>query len=146
MKKQKNAKRNLPKVNFPKWMKWNDREDYQNPGVYVLAHFPKKPRSKVNMLAKEIIYIGETHTSGRTLIKRWNEFNYSAHSGKKRHAGGRTYHKKFRENKFKQLYVAGWPISIDNKDLPSAYIQFCERKFILDYVKKYGHLPVCNKK
>lgn len=135
---------NLPQVIFSNWTKWMERTKISNikkPGVYVLAHFVKPP-STVDLQAKEIIYVGETH--GQTLRDRWGQFHRCAFKGKKGHSGGRTYWSLFNGGKIEQLYVAGFPVDSLSGDSCPVFIQYLERKLILEYVVKWDRRPKCN--
>jgi len=99
-----------PKVIFTPWKQWDERKDIKNAertGVYLLAHFSRRPNRDVpaSPLDEHIVYIGETHR--QTLQKRWSDFNRSAQTGKKGHAGGRTYHDRFSRIR-DDLYVAAY--------------------------------------
>ena len=135
---------NLPRVVFSDWKQWTERANIsciEKPGAYVLAHFVKPP-CKVDLQAEEIIYIGETH--GQTLRDRWGQFHRCAFKGKEGHSGGRTYWSLFNGKKIEKLYIAGFPVNSLRGDLCSVFIQYIERKLILEYVLKWGKLPKCN--
>jgi hypothetical protein len=98
-----------PKVKFTPWKHWTKRTEIDGadgPGVYLLAHFPRGqvPRGNASPLDPNLVYSGET--MGK-LSRRWNDFDRSAQTGKKGHAGGRTYHERFHKIRG-NLYVAAY--------------------------------------
>src|SRR4051812_9195185 len=75
----------------------------RRPGVYMLAHYKRCPRS-FRASSKHIIYIGET--CGQTLWLRWKQFAASAFSNRYGHSGGFTYFKSFERTHHATLAVA----------------------------------------
>ena len=138
-----------PEIVFSPWKPWSEREDIDvanRPGVYLLAHFAHGiiPQGRADPLDPNIVYIGETH--GRTLAERWREFSRSAETGKKAHAGGRSYHKTFKKLR-DDLYVAAF--SPNQPDWTSRcfsfFIRYVEWKLIWDYARRHKADKLCNK-
>lgn len=99
-----------PEPVFTSWKPWAQRGNIGNaggPGVYLLAHIPQGqvPAGPASPLDEHIVYIGETHR--QTLGRRWSDFDRSARTGNRGHAGGRTYHKRFGTIQG-NLYVAAY--------------------------------------
>lgn len=135
-----------PKIEFSAWYRWNERgriENFQRPGVYMLAKFKPAPLGSANPLDENIIYFGET--CNQNLKQRWNQFEDSAFEQKRGHSGGRTYGDVYGD-KGSDLYVAAMPVTTANDIHRSAFIRFAERKLILDFVTKWKRLPSCNRK
>ena len=140
----------LPRIVFSRWVRWTDRltlDGIDSPGVYVLAHFNKPPRRAANTRVREVIYIGET--CGQSLRKRWRQFHRSAFEGKDGHSGGKTYRthrESFGRAWRDSLCVSAFPVNSLGDELRPLFIRFVERKLILDYARRWGSLPRCNKK
>lgn len=131
---------------FTDWVKWEERTSIKGnkyPGVYLLARFNSSPPSRADAVDKNIIYIGETCSN--TLLGRWRQFNASAFLGKPGHSGGKTYRKKFADAG-KKLYVAAFPVTMEDERLSPLYIRYFERKVIWEYAMKWGDSPICNMK
>src|SRR5438105_2401727 len=78
---------------FSPWLHWDSRalsENRNGPGTYLLARFEEGPPEDVDPLARQILLIAETH--GQTLLRRWDQFHYSAFKGGSGHAGGCAFH------------------------------------------------------
>lgn len=138
-----------PRVAFTLWMKWNERGQIEcrgDPGVYLLAHFPRDrvPDGAASPLDTHIVYIGETHK--QTLAKRWNDFAQSAPTGQKGHAGGRTYHNRFHRLQ-RNLYVAAYAPKQPKwtSRCRSFFIRHVESKLIWRFVLTHGDDGLCNK-
>lgn len=112
------------------------------PGVYMLAHFTRRPRS-VDPSSKRIIYIGET--CGQTLWLRWKQFASSAFSNRSGHSGGFTYFASFAREHYPTLAVA-FVAPADEEPLRTYKIRYIERKWLLNYVQAHGAPPACNRK
>ncbi len=139
-----------PEVVFTAWKRWDERENIENAertGVYLLAHFPGRPPNRSEPacpLDDHIVYIGEAHK--QTLRKRWSDFNRSAQTGKRGHAGGRTYHDRFGRVQG-HLYVAA--SAPDKRDWTprcrSLFIAYVESKLIWSFANAYKPDRLCNK-
>jgi hypothetical protein len=110
----------------------------------LLAHLNTVPRGSASPLEPGIVYIGETHR--QTLIKRWRAFARSARTGLFRHAGGRSYHARFRGLR-PDLYVAAFAPD-DQTWTPRCrtfLIGYVESKLIWDFATKYSNDQLCNR-
>jgi len=133
-------------MKFSKWTSWNKRNDRDNincPGVYLLALFEKNVPEEANILDKNIVYVGETHTISRSLKQRWYEFNNSAFRNKSGHSGGWTYADKISGNG-ENLYVSVYPVKDMDEKLIPLHIKYIERKIIYEFTLKWGDKPICN--
>ena len=123
-----------PKIDFSKWVSWGERNtlpSIENPGVYLIGRFSKPPNGKPgNVPPKETIYIGEC--TKQSLGLRLRQFSYSARTGRRAHAGGRTYYKRIRE-RCKNLYVSVF----SPRGLPSGLTPFFIRHIEQDLIWKY---------
>lgn len=139
----------LPRITFSSWTAFRHRgalSSIESVGVYLLAHFKKKPTGSARPTIAEIVYIGET--TKKSLRKRLRQFYHSARTGKPAHFGGRTYHAKFGKKKMNHLYVAVFPVvSLDeHEDVRSLFIKFVERKLLLDFALRVNKKrPECNR-
>ncbi len=138
-----------PKVVFTPWKPWGQRGEIicaGDPGVYLLAHFPRGrvPDGAASPLDEHIVYTGETHR--RPLKKRWSVFNRSAQTGKKGHAGGRTYHTRYRRIR-DDLYVAAYsPGQSDwSPRCRSFFIRHVESMLIWNFAATYMPDRLCNR-
>lgn len=134
---------------FTSWKQWAQRGNIGNaggPGVYLLAHIPQGsvPDGSASPLDERIVYIGETHR--QTLAKRWGDFDRSARTGNRGHAGGRTYHERFRTIQ-SNLYVAAYtPGQSDwTPRCRSFFLRYIESKLVCDFVSTYRPDGLCNK-
>lgn len=137
-----------PVVTFSSWRPWHSRTEIsgvESGGVYLLAHFPKTaPKGAACPLDRHIIYIGETHR--QSLVRRWSQFQRSAATGARGHAGGRTYYERYGKLRG-DLYVAAF------SRLPTAwserqrcfFICHLEVKLIWSFSKEYSPDKLCNK-
>jgi hypothetical protein len=140
----------FPDIIFSEWHKWPNRKSIVNsrdPGVYLLAKFENgQPTSgAADPLESHVVYIGETCAS---LRQRWNQFDNSAFRGRRGHSGGLTYKARINDEG-KDLFVAAFAVSenLVPEVLRSTFIQFVERKLILDFVMNHeNRLPFCNTK
>jgi len=114
---------------------WTERASLpQLAGIYVIAR--GGPSNSV--------YIGRTWAA-KGIRGRIRQFNRSAVTGKKGHAGGVTFHGVF-DGDTSGLWVSvHLPEGID----PAAhilrpYIAYAERRLIWEHVEAHGALPVCN--
>ncbi len=86
--------RKKPPLKFSKWMKWEDRKNFQLrkcPGVYMIAITNKNLEDK-KVDCEDVVYIGMT-ISQTGLKGRWEQFNNSI-NGKSQHSGGDFIFKK----------------------------------------------------
>lgn len=137
----------IPALKFSPWVRWAKRISHLNgddfPGIYLIARsVGNKPRQTPNSVPLQVIYIGETT---KTIAGRLKQFDHSAGTGKRAHAGGRTYHKLYRD-KCKHLYISILPVKNLPKDICPCFIRHLERKILWDYCRRHGTLPACNKK
>lgn len=112
------------------------------PGVYLLAHFARCPKSVVAS-HERIIYIGET--CGQTLRQRWKQFATSAFFNKAGHSGGFTYFESFPRKHRANLAVA-FATPHDEEPLLTHHIRYLERRWLFRYVQAHGLPPSCNRK
>lgn len=139
----------LPSIAFSEWVLWTERATLKGidaPGIYVLAHFRIAPAGNADLLAQEVIYVGET--CDRTLRRRWRQFHHCAFEGKEKgHSGGITYRRLFGGKDIGELYAACFPVgNLLNDKLRPLFIRYVERKLILDYAVTWGAAPRCNRK
>lgn len=142
---------NIPPIRFSRWTKWDKKDsipgiDY--PGIYVLAIFKSRLPRKVDLFAKEIIYIGETCATKRNIKKRLCEFDNSAFHPKYGHSGGCTFRKLFKNQldwAKDHLYISAMPAKL-KRNINDLFIRFVERKLIFQYARTYGIRPRCNRK
>jgi len=136
---------------FQEWAKFKDYKSLEGaglPGVYVLAHFQRKPSSAPNLSSANIVYVGET--TGQTIAKRLYQFSQSAFYRKNGHSGGWTYSNKCLEGNTcetapEDLYVAILPVDRPHEE-SKAYIYLIERLVIWNYFQKNRTYPKCNTK
>ncbi|MDA1217501.1 MAG: hypothetical protein O3B38_04850 [Chloroflexi bacterium] len=127
------------------WYRWDDAQglpESKTPGVYLLAHFNRRPRS-INTMDGNIVYIGET--CGQTLRQRWKQFSTSAFQNKFAHSGGLTYFHEFPGGELDRLFVA-FATPRDQEPALSYHIRYLERKWLHYFVQKHGAPPRCNRK
>lgn len=133
---------------FSPWVRWSQRKTLtgcDRPGVYVLAHFDRKPSAVADILCRNVIYVGETCGQGG-LKKRWAQFRRAAGAGGRRgHSGGVTYHRRFGPPG-DTLYVAAWAPSLEDETLLPYWIRYMERRLIWHYVMKWDKPPIGNRK
>lgn len=136
----------LPNVEFSQWTPWKDRRSLTShdcKGVYMMARFEDLPPPAVRHIDEHVIYIGEsTQQCLRTRIK---DFNQTAFGKKKTHGGGKAYRKTYSDDGA-NLYVAVFPVDLENEQLATQFILYVERKLLLEYFQSWNHLPACNKK
>jgi hypothetical protein len=77
---------------------------------------------------------------------RLADFNRSANTGHKGHAGGVTFHGKFGPIDPTEIVVSMHvPLIVRrDPDLLHPYIQYVERRLIWEFVELNGRLPACN--
>jgi hypothetical protein len=140
------------KVTFTSWQPWKKRTAEKRPGVYLLGCFRgKPPTGRARPLCSKIIYIGETHQ--QTLHKRLKDFDRSARTGKKAHAGDRSYHDRILKKKKcdelpGDLYVATAtfsPVSSDYTACQSFLIRYVESKLVWEFATKHNPRKLLNK-
>jgi len=133
------------KTRFSHWAPWDDRNtlgEMDRPGLYVLAHFARRPTGEGRPLMARVIYIGESHD--RPLRARLNEFGRTAFGRGANHTGGKTYKKVFGARMKGQLYVARFIPAGLKPDLLPLFIRYTERRLILTYALMFGAKPKCN--
>lgn len=91
---------------------------------------------------QDVVYIGETHR--QTFLLRWGDFNHSATTGMRGHAGGVTYHARFNGVQ-DELHVAAFPFNGMEEPALTAFIMYVECRAIWDYVRRWNVLPDCNR-
>ena len=136
----------LLKTRFSHWAAWDDRNtlgEMDKPGLYILAHFTRRPSGEGRPLMSRVIYIGESHD--RALRARLNEFGRTAFGRGANHAGGKTYRKVFGVRMKRNLYVARFVPAGFKPELLRLFIQYTERRLILTYALVFGAKPKCNK-
>lgn len=129
---------------FTRWKKWTARHDLQStrsPGIYIMAHLKRVPRTGTDPRARAVVYIGQT--CGQTLRKRLDQFHKSASTGKRAHSGGRRYYRTFGGVQ-PELYFAVLPVIYGRPRLRDAAIQLLESYLLDRYRKRWKRLPVCN--
>lgn len=125
---------------FTSWVRWEERERMpcvDQPGVYLLAHFSKRPTGTARATLKEIIYIGKT---SRTFRKRWNEFNRSAsHIGPEERRGHSAARRYWRVHcgKIQNLWVAACVTSKHEAAV-------LEKELISAFASQWGRPPEFN--
>src|SRR5258708_21233941 len=135
-----------PKIVFHPWVSWAQRLTIKGcnlPGVYLLAQFDQPPLDPVEHTAQEVVYIGET--CNRKLTQRWYEFGRSAFEAKYGHSAGWPYCDKCYDQG-EQLYVSAFPVQDLSGEAASHFIRYVERKLLWEFVCRWGHAPVCNRK
>lgn len=152
----------LGNIEFSQWTKFDKMEDLKDvtkhAGVYALSTFERMPDSSATDLSENIFYIGET--TSQTLWTRLGAFRRSAFKNAKGHSGGSCFFKEYlhhetnghemsQDNKKEitdTLCVSIMPFSDYNEIQRKAYILFVERLLILEFTKKHGEYPWCNRK
>ncbi len=137
------------KPKFSEWTKFSNREKLAGinvPGVYLLAHFERKPSGRANFTSDRIVYIGET--TSQTILKRLYQFQRSAFKKKTSHSGGGSYNDKCLLGKAvteepNNLCVAILPVNKEYKER-KAYIKYVERLAIWEFFVKNKVYPKCN--
>lgn len=135
-----------PRVSFSTWTRWTERyslPQIDQPGVYLLARFRGVPPEAADPLDEAVIYIGES--TDRTIQNRFYEFHRSAFEAKFGHSAGWTYASCF-EDKGVRLFVAVFPVIVEDPVVRSNFIRYIERKLIWDYVRRWRRPPRCNTK
>lgn len=90
------------------------------------------------------VYIGRTWGT-KGIRGRIRQFNRSALTGQKGHAGGVTFHGVFDGDTTGLFVSVHLPNGIDLKpEILHPYIAYAERRLIWEYVEAHGDLPVCN--
>lgn len=135
------------RAKFTTWARWNDRvplDGIKQPGVYLIAHFARRPHGRAAFCDKRVVYIGET--CGSSLRSRLNSFNRGALTGRANHGGGNTYHKEFGQRRLNSAWVAVAPCGQVGELLTSQLIRLWERQCLWGFVSRWNKLPRCNKK
>ncbi|MBI4330619.1 MAG: hypothetical protein HY673_05010 [Chloroflexi bacterium] len=151
------------RLRLHRWEPWATR--YKLPlddvGVYILAKYPSGPPPKVQPLAQEVVYFGETKPGVTTsLKKRLNDFDRTAFRGGTGHGGAENYKKAFPGDDGHDLYVAVCPVCWIPPAQPDDYSgldsnpEFFVPKLVIPletcfrgvYVMEWGRLPICNGK
>lgn len=139
------------------WVPWKKRDRIKGidrKGAYILASFRRKPQKTVALegLLEEVVYVGEVHGNTKDLKKRLNEFERSASSGKKGHAGGLTFRRKRRREglSLKKLYLIAFPAPEKfngefNLIQQQLFARLIEREILWAYGVTHNHRPICNK-
>lgn len=136
----------MPAVVFSPWHPWAERfsiEGMDAAGVYTLACFEKGPPPNLDVLDGQVVYIGET--CDNDLAGRLSQFHRSAFLGKYGHSGGTSFSTRC-VGKGDQLHVSLFPVSKLHEPFRSAFIRHTERKFLWEYVRRWGRRPTCNSK
>jgi hypothetical protein len=137
-----------PAIKFSGWFAWHRRKEVpvtSAPGIYLLAKFRSAPKGNADPLDQGIIYVGETT---RSHSQRWYEFNNSAFNNKPGHSGGWSYVDRYNDSG-RGLYVAVMPVtvtSLPDEGVRNMFIQYVERKILVDFTFRFGHPPPLNKK
>ena len=129
------ADRGEMEIGFSDPLEWADRGKLStSPGVYAI--------NKAS--AGGVIYIGLTASKGG-LRARLRQFNRSAITGIKGHAGGLTYHRVFAGD-VGDLSVRVHSVEQFDYDwmLVRAYVAYIERRLLWEHIEQHGRLPVCN--
>lgn len=114
---------------------WTERASLpQLAGIYVIARGDPS----------NCVYIGRTWAA-KGIRGRIRQFNRSAVTGQKGHAGGVTFHGVF-DGDTSGLWVS---VHLPDDIGPAAhilhpYIAYAERRLIWEHVEAHGALPVCN--
>ncbi len=137
-----------PDIQFSEWYSWDDVKNIPNSnrtGLYIIARFDDVPEGAADPLAKEIIYIGETHGGSQTISKRLTMFFKAARigGGVHKHSGGNRFNRELGAD-LTNIYAAGFAPEFDDKRLLNPFIFYAERKLIWEYVVKHGTLPLSN--
>ena len=133
------------KTRFSHWAPWDERntlDEMDKPGLYVLAHFTRRPTGEARPLTARVIYIGESHD--RALRVRLNEFGRTAFGRGASHTGGKAYRKVFGVRMKRHLYVARFVPAGLKSDLLPLFIRYTERRLILTYALMFSAKPKCN--
>ncbi|WP_300012410.1 hypothetical protein [uncultured Roseobacter sp.] len=114
---------------------WEERTGLpQQAGIYVIA---KGDPSNT-------VYIGRTWGT-KGIRGRIRQFNRSALTGQKGHAGGVTFHGLFDGDTTGLFVSVHLPNGIDLKpEILHPYIAYAERRLIWEHVEAHRGLPVCN--
>ena len=163
---------------FSQWYLWEDRQNVPGndlPGVYLVAEFDhRQDQQNADPLDQHILYIGQTggrlgKTGNRVLIKRWHEFEHSAKTGKRAHAGGRNCFCKSLPKQWDAVCVAALQFPYDSSEDLATVLQHegldpkvatialvsrrlgpwfidVEKKLLSGFERQYGKLPPCNKR
>jgi hypothetical protein len=133
---------------FSPWLHWDRRalcEHRNGPGTYLLARFEERPPDDVDPLNRQILLIAETHD--QTLLRRWDQFHYSAFKGGSGHAGGCTFRGLFGNGPDTAtppwLYVSATTVPPHFTEV-QGYLQDLKNRLLEDYQDRYGLLPCCN--
>jgi len=83
-------------------------------GLYIVAHFKKRPEGLANPLSREVLYIGETHGKKQNIHKRLGTFLKAASVGEMihKHSGGNRFNRELNGD-LENIYVAGYAPLID---------------------------------
>lgn len=133
---------------MPVWCKWEKRTEidgHDRVGAYVLSVLGEAPAQGKGILSEAVVYIGETHTASRNLMKRWSEFERVALGNAKNHSGARAF--RYNSLSLNNTWLLAFPVSNEHDHVGASVLaQLFERELIWHYYNKYGRLPICNKK
>lgn len=138
---------------FSPWMTWQHFRDtrladprFRQVGVYLLAHFRRRPRGPGYPERKEVIYVGET--TKQSLLERLDQFGKSAFQEKSAHSGGWTYRALFDDGNppaGEWLYLSILPVPSEKSGHHVFLIKYLERAALWSRIEAIGVPPVCNK-
>ena len=120
-------------IHFTECLPWDRRDALPpEPGIYCIRK------------SGDIVYYGKTWGEGG-LRERIRDFNRSATTGRKGHAGGVTFHELFGNDVADLAVEVHVPRAVNrDPDVLYAYIQYVERRLIWEHVERHGLMPVCN--
>ena len=130
------------------WTEWHHVEEAHSDswgftkrqtGCYIYGLFKQQPKGIADFLDENVFYIGESRSITRcAMIGRKYDFKSSVKNNPLAPYGiGIMFKEKFGKENFQYVYQAYYP-------LPAHKCKEQETQFLVDYFRKYGHIPVCN--
>lgn len=135
---------------FSDWISWKEFKEtrltdqrFRERGVYLLAHFRRRPAGKANPDEHGVFYIGET--TRQSFMKRLDQFSGAAFAEKPGHSGGSTYYGKFPIKDFPTETLCISILPVPEAEHSSFLIKFLERDLLWKRISKLGAPPKCNR-
>ena len=130
------------------WTEWHHVEEAHSDswgftkrqtGCYIYGLFKQQPKGIADFLDENVFYIGESRSITRcAMIGRKYDFKSSVKNNPLAPYGiGIMFKEKFGKENFQYVYQAYYP-------LPAHKCKEQETQFLVDYFRKYEHIPVCN--
>ncbi len=121
---------------FTPWVPWDDRASLRDAvwnnrvdalgGVYLLAHFSRKPKGPADWLDAAILHVGEAPW----LRRHWYLFQGAARDGQGGEERGEAYYRRYTRKDWAKLHVAALPVFFGEGDTTKEEWSSAYRRYV----------------